>query len=197
MLRLAIRIFIAFLAAWCLGRPETALAHKIITVGDYDYTIRISWLNEPALAGEKNAVLLEIVDGNTGKMVTAIPALYAAITVGGRKRDLQLNPLGENSPGQFAADVIPTVRGVYTLQLRGLLGTDRVDADVDMDEVEDPGPLQFPEPSASALELQKHLLAAEAAMRQAQIVAYVALFVSGLSLLAHGIVRYRRKARQP
>ena len=195
MRHIAVRLIIAVTTAWCLSWPETALAHKIITVGDYDYTLRISWLNEPALVGENNAVLLEIADGNTGTLVAAIPNLYASITVGGRKRDLQLNPLDENNPGRYVADLIPTVRGVYTLLLTGYLGTDRVNVAVDMDEVGDLTPVQFPEPSASTLELQRRLAAAEGGLRQARIVAYVALAMSGLSLLAFGVARYRSKTK--
>ena len=145
--------------------------------------------------GEKNSVLLEIADGNTGTLVAAIPNLYASITVGGRKRDLQLNPLDENNPGRYVADLIPTVRGVYTLLLNGYLGTDRVNVAIDMDEVGDLTPVQFPEPSASTLELQRRLAAAEGGLRRARIVAYVALAMSGLSLLAFGVARYRSKTK--
>ena len=196
MRRIIVRLIVAVSVAWYLAGPGTAFAHKIITVGDYDYTLRISWLNEPALVGEKNAVLLEIADGNTGTLVAAIPKLTASITVGGRKRDLQLYPLDENSPGRFVADVIPTVRGIYTLQLGGYLGADPVNVPVDMDEVEDARPVQFPEQSASALELQTRLAAAESAVRWAQAIAVVALGVSGLSLLAQAVATYRNKKRK-
>src|SRR5258708_7025057 len=108
MRRIALRLIIPVSVVWCLAWPGTAFAHKIITVGDYDYTLRISWLNEPALVGEKNAVLVEIADGNTGTLVAAIPKLTASITVGGHKRDLQLNPLDTINPDRYIADVFPT-----------------------------------------------------------------------------------------
>jgi hypothetical protein len=193
MRRIIVRLIAAVSVAWYLAGPGTAFAHKIITVGDYDYTLRISWLSEPAFVGEPNAVLVEIADGNTGTLVAAIPKLTASITVGGRKRDLQLYPLDATRPGRFVADVIPTVRGIYTLQLGGYLGADAVKVPVDLDEVEDARPVQFPEQSASALELQTRLAAAESAARWAQAVAVVALGMSGLSLLAQGVATYRDK----
>ncbi len=196
MHRVVPRLILAVSVAWYLGGPGTAFAHKIVTVGDYDYTLRISWLHEPALVGEQNAVLVEIADGNAGTLVAAIPNLTASLTVGGRKRDLQLYPLDENNPGRYTADVIPTVRGIYTLQLGGYLGADPVNVPVDMDAVEDPRPIQFPEQSASTLELQSRLAAAESAARWAEVVAIVALGVSGLSLHAQGVATYRNKKRK-
>src|SRR5258708_20534091 len=108
MRRFAVRLIIAVSVAWYLAMPGTTFAHKIITVGDYDYTLRISWLHEPALVGEPNAVLVEIADGNTGTLVAAIPKLTASLTVGGRKRDLQLYPLDTINPDRYIADVFPT-----------------------------------------------------------------------------------------
>src|SRR5258708_35212060 len=114
MRRFAVRLIIAVSVAWYLAMPGTAFAHKIITIGDYDYTLRISWLHEPALVGEQNAVLLELADGNTGTLVAAITKLTASITVGGRKPALLLFSFDENNPGRYVADVLPTMRAIST-----------------------------------------------------------------------------------
>ena len=171
---------------WSFPPVGTADAHEIITIGDY--WIKIGWLSEPALVGEQNTVLIVAANAETSAMVEDISTVTVSITIGGRSQVLLLRPMAEETPGEFAADIIPTVRGVYTLELRGTLGEERVNVDVDLDEVHDAGSVQFPERSASMLELEKRLAASEAAVGQARLVAMIALVLGGLSLVASTIL---------
>lgn len=184
-----LRFSLTFLAAvllWSVGPAGTADAHEIVTIGDY--WLKIGWLSEPPLVGEKNAVLIVAANAETSAMVEDLSTINISISAGGRSQGLRMGPMGQDAPGEFVADLIPTVRGVYTLELRGTLGDERVNVDVDLDEVQDAGSVQFPERSASMLELEKRLAAAEAALGQARLVAIFALVLGGLSLLASAIL---------
>ena len=171
---------------WSLAPVGTADAHEIVTIGDY--WLELGWLSEPALVGEKNAVLIVAANAETSAMVEDISTITVSIAVGGRSQVLMLRPAAEATPGEFAADIIPTVRGVYTLELRGTLGDERVNVDVELDEVHEAGSVQFPERSASMLELEKRLAASEAALGETRLVAMIALILGGLSLLASAIL---------
>ncbi len=171
---------------WILAPVGTADAHEIVTIGPY--WLKIGWLSEPPLVGEKNAVLIVAANAETSAMLDDLSTINISISVGGRSQDLLVRSMAEDAPGEFVADLIPTVRGVYTLELRGTLGDERVNVSVDLDEVEEAGSVQFPERASSMLELEKRLAAAEGALGQARLVAIIALVVSGLSLLASAVL---------
>jgi hypothetical protein len=184
-MRRLILLAVTALVLWSMGPSRTALAHEIVVIGPY--WLNIGWQSEPPLVGEKNAVLIIAANAETSAMVESLATIRISISTGGRSQELVFVPVAEDTPGQFVADVIPTVRGVYTLELRGTLGDERVSADVDLDEVEDAGSLQFPERTSSVLELERRLAAAESALGQSRLVAIVAIVISGLNLLASAV----------
>jgi hypothetical protein len=52
--------------------------------------------------------------------------------------------LGEDSPGQFQASILPTIPGQYTVVFGGQLGDTPVDAHVEPEEVATADTIQFP-----------------------------------------------------
>jgi hypothetical protein len=123
---------------------QTVLAHETITVGDYE--IEIGWLNEPPVAGQQNAIAVNVSNtgGGEAQPVEDISALVVAISYGGQSKTLTLEPLGEDTPGQFVAPILPTVPGQYTVTFSGQLGDTPVDAQVEPEEVASADTLQFP-----------------------------------------------------
>lgn len=121
---------------------QLVLAHETITVGDYE--LEIGWVDEPAVAGQKNAILVNVLNTRTGEPVEDVSALTVTVSYGGQEKELTLQPLGEDTPGQFMAPILPTIPGQYTILLGGQLGDTPVDTHVEPEEVEAIDKLQFP-----------------------------------------------------
>ena len=80
---------------------QTALAHESITVGDYE--IEIGWVNEPPIVGQQNAIVVNVSDTSRGdaQPVEDVSSLTVTVSYGDQSRKLTLQPLGEDTPGQF------------------------------------------------------------------------------------------------
>jgi hypothetical protein len=132
---------------------QTVLAHETITAGDYE--IEVGWLNEPPVVGQQNAVVVNV--SNTGaaeaQPVEDVSSLTVTLSYGGQSKTLTLAPLGEDTPGQFVAPVLPTVPGQYALILGGKLGDTAVDAQVEPEEVAPAYTLEFPSGAAQSADL--------------------------------------------
>ena len=121
---------------------QLAFAHESITVGDY--TLEIGWLSEPPIVGQKNAIVVNVSTTSDEQPVEDVSALMVTVSYGGQDKTLTLQPLGEDTPGQFIAPILPTVAGQYTLKLGGKLGDAAVDTQVDPEEVQSADTLAFP-----------------------------------------------------
>lgn len=123
---------------------QLVLAHETITVGDYE--IEVGWSTEPPIVGEKNAVVVNISDTSGGgeQPVEDVSSLTVIISYGGQNKVLALQPLGEDTPGQFVAPILPTVPGEYEVIFSGSLGDTAVDAKTHVEEVQTPETLAFP-----------------------------------------------------
>jgi hypothetical protein len=121
-----------------------ALAHETITVGDYE--IEVGWLNEPPIVGEKNGIVVNVTDTSGGgqQPVEDVSSLTVFISYGGQRKVLMLQPLGEDTPGQFVAPILPTVPGEYEVIFSGSLGETAVDAETHVEEVQPIETLAFP-----------------------------------------------------
>ena len=139
---------------WMIGlfvfliSPQNVLAHESIEVGDYE--IEIGWLDEPPIAGQKNAIVVNIVNisGDTEQPVEDVSSLTVTISYGGQSKLLRLEPLAPNSPGKFIAPILPTRAGEYKWIFGGKLGDTEVDAEGYPEEVEPADTLEFPSTQA-------------------------------------------------
>jgi hypothetical protein len=125
-----------------LSSVHTVLAHETITVGDYE--IEVSWLSEPPIVGEKNAIVLHITETGSAVPVEDVSSLTVTLSYGGQRKMLVLQPLGEETPGQFMSPILPTVPGEYEVIFGGILGDTAVEAETHMDEVQPIDVLAFP-----------------------------------------------------
>src|SRR5690349_10608551 len=125
-----------------LASYQIAFAHESITVGDY--TLEIGWLSEPPIVGQQNAIVVNVSTTKDNQPVEDISGLTVTVSYGGQNKPLTLQPLGEDTPGQFVAPILPTIPGQYTIDLGGKLGTTDVKAEVQPEEVQAADVLQFP-----------------------------------------------------
>jgi hypothetical protein len=74
-----------------------------------------------------------------------VSELVVEASYGGQSKQLTLQPLGEDTPGQFVAPILPTVVGAYSIKLRGRIdGTDIQPTEVEPEEVQGAELLAFP-----------------------------------------------------
>jgi hypothetical protein len=139
-------LFIALLlvCAALLQNSQAVLAHETITVGDYE--IEVGWLNEPPIAGQMNSIVIDVTNTGIGthQPVEDVSSLTLTLSYGGQEKALALEPLGEETPGQFAAAILPTVPGEYEVIFGGTLGGHTVDAETHVEEVQPADVMAFP-----------------------------------------------------
>lgn len=170
--------FAALLAGY-----QIALAHESIHVGDYE--IEIGWLNEPPVAGQENAIVVNVSNSGGGSSVPVedVSSLTLSISYGGQRKALTLQPLGEDMPGQFIAPILPTVPGEYLLTFGGTLGDTEVDAEGYPEEVEPADTLEFP---------SMQFTGSQSSFGMADWLTYLNLLI-GLTALGLGIVALRKR----
>jgi hypothetical protein len=121
---------------------QPALAHESITVGDY--TLVVGWLNEPPIAGQPNAIVVEVSTTSDEQPVEDVSSLTLTLSYGGQEKTLKLEPVDEHSPGRYMAPVLPTVAGEYAVLFGGTLGDTAVEAETHVEEVQPADTLAFP-----------------------------------------------------
>ncbi len=128
---------------------QVALAHQTIIVGDY--AVEYGWVNEPAIEAQPNAVVINITSNisstNSASSAIDTSGLQISASFGSETKVLTLQPLGEDTPGQFVAPMTPMLPGVYTIHLGGNIGTTTFNTDVQPEEVKTADVVQFPVPT--------------------------------------------------
>jgi hypothetical protein len=133
---------LVLVGAGLVAANQPALAHTSIKVGDY--AIEVGWLDEPAVVGERNGIVLMVSNTASPDSPVDISGLRVAASYGGEIKDLMLQPASEESVNEYVAPILPTVEGLYTVQLRGQLGNTEIDEDVQPEEVAAADSLAFP-----------------------------------------------------
>jgi hypothetical protein len=142
-------LFVGLLLLVLLVLPQRVWAHQTITVGDY--SVEYGWVNEPAVAGQPNAVVINLTSAQTQAAAIDVSAFTVQAVFGGQNKALTLQPLGENTPGQYIAPITPTRPGKYTIHLGGKIGTTAFNTDVQPEEVQTADVVQFPVVEAGQL----------------------------------------------
>lgn len=162
---------------------QLAFAHETVSVGDYE--IEFGWLSEPPIVGQQNAIVVNVSDTSSGDEmpVEDISSLTVTISYGGQNKTFTLQPLGEDTPGQFIAPILPTVPGQYMIIFGGKLGnTDVNNVEVEPEEVEPADTLQFP--SVTVADQGSNVASI-------QWLIYLSLFI-GLIALGIGVMALRK-----
>ena len=129
---------------------QSIYGHTEIKVGNY--TIEAGWSNEPPLINNLNEVVIFIFE-NDSPVRNAMKDLSVSINYGGINKKLNFLP-SEESVGQYLADIIPSNLGTYSLNLKGAIGTQSINNDIQIEEVEDAKKLTFPIVSESSNSLE-------------------------------------------
>jgi hypothetical protein len=129
---------------------QSVYGHTEIKVGNY--TIEAGWSNEPPLINNLNEVVIFIFE-NDSPVRNAVKDLSVSINYGGINKKLNFLP-SEESVGQYLADIIPSNLGTYSLNLKGTIGTQNINNDIQIEEVEDAKKLTFPIVSESSNSLE-------------------------------------------
>lgn len=119
---------------------QSVYGHTEIKVGNY--TIGAGWSNEPPLINNLNEVVI-LISENDSPVRNAMKELSISINYGGINKKLNFLPSEENS-GQYLADIIPSKLGTYSINLKGAIGTQSINNDIQIEEVEDAKKLTFP-----------------------------------------------------
>jgi hypothetical protein len=163
-----------------------AFAHARVEIGPY--VVIVGWKNEPVVVGERNALTIDVtkddepVEGLEGTLDANV--LYAGQTFTGN-----LGPT--ETPGIYAVEILPTVRGLYSLQLSGAIEDLQVDEIVEPEEVLPATVLQFPESPPDARDLQSSIDDLSSQLQAARIlgIAGVALAIVGIGVAAAAFLR--------
>jgi hypothetical protein len=124
---------LALLAGSLVAAP-VASAHTHIHVGDFE--LSIGWANEPTYVGVPNGVEITVSD-HDGQPVTDLGAGDITVIVSTADQSTEALPLEPafvvdvfGTPGQYVADLLPTVPGDYTFKFAGSLREETVDVTV-------------------------------------------------------------------
>lgn len=141
---------VALLLALAIG-PGIASAHQTVQVGAYD--VEYGWINEPVIVNQPNAIVINIAPHAASTATPApgtpenidISGLKVEAVYGGETKALTLQPLGENTPGQFVAPLLPTRMGQITIRLSGKIGTTDIQpVEVQPEEIQGSDLVAFP-----------------------------------------------------
>ncbi|MEP0826841.1 MAG: hypothetical protein HRF40_15330 [Nitrososphaera sp.] len=140
---LASVLIMSSVLAFSGARP--AMAHAEIVQGDIK--IVAGWRNEPPIVGQLNGIELTITRVSDGQPISnAVAQLDVSIKKGTPTKSLNFQPTEES--GVYAADILPTQTGQYTVVMRGTISGQAIDGQIEIEDVGDTVALAFP-PSTS------------------------------------------------
>jgi hypothetical protein len=157
---------------------ETAAAHTRVELGPY--VAIVGWEIEPPIVGERNQIVIDLREEEnpvTGAEAgLAVELLYAG-------RSFRSNLIPTATPGYYHVEILPTVRGQYSVRLFGTLGDMEIDQTIDPEPVFAADRLQFPEPQPEPRELVQRLDDLESDLRTARTLALAGVVVGVIGLL--------------
>jgi hypothetical protein len=182
---------------------ERASAREKLTVGTVQLTI--GWGEEPAFAGSRNSISLEVSDLSGAPLADPGARLSVDVTFGERRVSLPLLSAGQ--PGHFRAWIVPTRAGSYAFHIAGSFKSESIDITAVCSEktfpcVTDPVDIHFPEKDSTPAQLADWTARAQPRIDQALDDASEARRLSFASLalaivaLGVGISRRARRSRK-
>lgn len=184
-----INIFVLLIVSLVILMTSTrpVSAHSRAEVGPY--VIIVGWEHEPVIVGERNAVVVEVFEGDT-PVEGLEGTLDAAINYAGRTFLANLEPTTE--PGFYKIDILPTVRGQYELVLTGEITDLTVNEVLEPEEVLPAAVLEFPEEMPDIQMLQTNIDELNGRLQTAQFLAIGGLLL-GLAGVGIGVFALLRR----
>lgn len=179
---------VLLIAALLFSNIQTAFAHTRVEVGPY--TIIVGWTVEPPIVGERNALLIEILEGEES-VAGAEADLKAELVYGAQNFRTNLNPTEE--PGYYTATIFPTVRGQYAVRLFGTINGQEIDEVLEPEEVFGAERIQFPEPLPDSRELQKQITTLENNLQATRNFSYIAIALGFLGIIIAIVAVFKKR----
>jgi hypothetical protein len=125
-----------------------AAAH--VDVEQEDIHIETGWGTEPPLLGQLNTIIVQVTRISDDRPVTnALAQADISIKKGATVRSLDFKP--EEEPGLYTAPILPTQTGQYVVVLKGTIGGQAFDTEVEIEDVEDTARFNFPPASSDGI----------------------------------------------
>jgi len=178
-------------------QPGDVSAHFNKDVGNGQYRIQMGFQNEPAFAGQANALYLKVeqyATGGTKPVDDLASTLTAEVSKDGQTFSRPLVPIGD---GQYVLPFVPTAEGDYTFHVSGKIGDAAIDESVTsgpntFDTVQPLSAIEFPPPQPDPGSAQAAGAQADAAMARTLGIAGIVLGALGLIV---GFVSLARSGR--
>jgi hypothetical protein len=179
-------------AVW-FALPAGVRAHEKISIGTLQLTI--GWSDEPAFAGSRNSVEVDVADASGSPVANLPNRLTVEVSFGDRRVTMPLLAAARQ-PGTFRASIIPTRVGTYAFRVTGRLKDQSIDVTSACSEktfpcVIDPADLQFPEKDPSAGQLADRIVQSQPRMEQAidgaaeaRMLSFVSLAIAAVAVAA-------------
>lgn len=120
-----------------------ALAHNEHCPEGGDMCIVGGWVSEPPLVNQLNGIELNITRTSSGQPITnAIADLGLSIKKGTLVKNLEFQATEE--PGIYVAEILPTQVGQYAVVMKGTIGEQAIDSQIEIEDVQDTRPFEFP-----------------------------------------------------
>ena len=187
----ALRLLFVLAILAVLFLPVAAVsAHTSFPAGPY--VVEIGWLNEPPVAGQPNAIVVNLSATNQNASNAPVKLDYSGLTLqvayGGQTKFLTLQPQSEDTPYNLMGVMTPAVMGKYTVTVNGKLGGDLGSTPVSItmqpEEVVGLDTVQFP-----------NLAQGQASQSSASGWMPVAGLAAGILGIVLGVIALMRKAR--
>lgn len=191
-------------AVWMalLGPALAASAHVDVDVGDGQYVVEIGFRDEPAFAGQMNAVYVHVEEYGTGG-TQPVTGLAASLAVEVSKDNQTFSPLFvPTDDGSYEASFVPTATGDYTFHLTGTIGEAAVDETVasgpnTFNSVQPLSAVEFPVVDSGDSPLQQAVDTAQTEAALARILGIAGIVVGGLGLVVAGVALSRGLPSSP
>lgn len=143
ILSVLLAISLAFTSATLLIQPVTAHEGGTQELEVGAYTLIIKWKIDPVIVGERNAVLIQVLEGEEPVSEEVAVDLMGTLLYG--ETSYPRIPLLTEAPGVYQVEVIPTTRGEYDFQISGTIGEETFEETVALEEVFPSEVFEFPE----------------------------------------------------
>ena len=179
---------ILLLGVFLFSSSPLAKAHSRVEIGPY--AVVVGWAEEPAIVGERNALVIEITEDEV-PITGAESTLNAELQYAGRTFQSNLNPTTD--AGWYSVEIFPTVRGQYAVHLTGSIGDVAIDEVIEPEEVFSAARLQFPEAQPDPRDLQDDIEELTTQLESARTLAFVGIGVGVLGLIIGAVGLLRRR----
>lgn len=187
---------ILFFVALLTLSSAPALAHQAKELGDYE--VEVGFQNEPAIAGQMNALEF-FASTKSGQKVEGLEkTVKFEVQAGGKTKAIAVEPVG-GDPGHYLGIFMPTLVGDYVFHMTGKIN------DLAVDEKFESGPgrfspvtpaedVQFPNALPGTDQLATQVAAQDAKVNQAQTFGIIGIVVGIIGIALGGMSLLKRKA---